>query len=146
MTLDDYIAEEVLWVRDLIQSTFSSIPRPSRVTKRVAIALDDKWYPNGKRCQELYALDLEQRWHDLTDAEIEEFCSILPWLDDEGFRFYLPAFMDYALRYYPWEDSRAISDLHDLSWCSPKLLRALSTEQFEVYVQFENIYGHTVTP
>jgi len=54
------------------------------------------------------AEDHEQHWQELSDADIEEFCSILPWLDDEGLRFYLPAFMSYALRRFPSEGQRAI--------------------------------------
>jgi len=144
MTPDEYITTEVARVRRLIQAAYASVPRPSRVTKRVAIALDDEWLPDEARCAALRALDLEKHWKDLDDAAIEEFGSILPWLDEEGIRFYLPAFMDFALRRYPWQGSRATCDVHEFSWGRPELLQALSADQFDAYAQFETLYGNSV--
>jgi hypothetical protein len=128
-------------IRDKIVSAFANVPRPSRVTKRVALALDDEWAIDDERGRELYAQDAEQHWQDLTDPEIQEFCSILPWLDDEGLRFYLPAFMSYALRRFPSED-RAVSDIHDLFTSDHDLRSVLSADQLEALVDFEAIYGH----
>lgn len=128
-------------VRTLISSAFAAVPRPAHVTKRIAAAMDDEWLLDPERCEQLSALDLEQRWQDLTDRDIEEYCSILPWLDDEALRFYLPAFMDYALRRFPVEDHRAISDIHDLLSSSQEPLRALSADQLRAYQEFEALYG-----
>ena len=129
-------------VRALVSSAFAEVPRPAHVTKRVAVAMDDEWLADPERSEELRALDLEQRWQDLTDQDIEEYCSILPWLDDEGLRFYLPAFMDYALRRFPSEDHRAISDIHDLASSNQEPLRALSAEQSRAYQEFEALYAN----
>ena len=135
--------EDVSCVRGLIDRAFADVPRPSRITKRVAVALDDEWTPDEERCRELTAEDREQHWRDLTDADIEEFCTILPWLDDEGLRFYLPAFMSYALRRFPSQGHRAISDVHDL--CSgSKWLSALTSNQIATVRAFEALYGNLV--
>lgn len=127
-------------IRSKIESAFANVPRPSRVTKRVALALDDEWIVDDGRGRELYAQDLEQRWQDLADPEIQEFCSILPWLDDEGLRFYLPAYMSYGLRRFPSQD-RAVSDIHDLFTSERDLRSTLSTDQFESLADFEALYG-----
>ena len=143
MATNDYVSQEIARVRALVMSAFSSVSRPTRVTKRVAIALDDEWIPDDERCAELRALDLEQTWHDLKDSEIEEFGGVLPWLDEEGLRFYLPAFIDYALRMFSALDHRAISSIHDLSSSRDSLLRALSTDQLKAYSEFEALYGYS---
>lgn len=135
------LPEKVSRVQDLVERAFAHVPRPSRITKRVAVALDDEWTPDEDRCRELIAEDREQHWRELTDADIEEFCTILPWLDDEGLRFYLPAFMSYALRRFPSEGHRAISDVHDLCGGS-KWRSALTSDQIAAVREFEALYGY----
>jgi hypothetical protein len=130
-------------VRTLIERGFADAVRPSKVTKRVALALDDEWLVDEERRRELMAEDPEQRWEDLSDADVEEFCSILPSLDEEGLQFYLAAFMSYALRRFPSEGHRAISDIHDLC-AGPKWQNALRPEQIGAVREFEALYGHVV--
>ena len=96
-----------------IRSAFSDVTRPTRITKHVAEALDDEWVLSNARWMELYALDTEQQWTELSDSDIEEFCSILPWLDDKSLQFYLPAFMCYCLRRFPDEGHRAVCDTQE---------------------------------
>ena len=64
----------------------------------MARALDDEWNLSPERQTELLQKDQEQSWTDITDDEIESFDDILTFLDADGYLFYLPAFMSYALR------------------------------------------------
>ena len=122
-----------------IHKAYAGIPRPTRITKRVAEALDDEWVFSEERWAELYALDTEQQWTDLTDADIEQFCFILPWLDDESLRFYLPAFMCYCLRRFPDEGHRAVCDAQD-ACASPDRKSVFSQEQLACVHAFSELY------
>jgi hypothetical protein len=45
-------------------------------------------------------LDTECRWQEVPDRDIEEEYTALHFLDRVGFRYYLPAYLVYALRYH----------------------------------------------
>jgi hypothetical protein len=44
------------------------------------------------------ALDTDQRWQDVPDGRFERYSSPVWFLDAEGFRYYLPAIMTWAMR------------------------------------------------
>lgn len=83
-----------------IRVAFRGVPRP-KITLNVAKGYDDEWVLSESRIQELSSQDLEQCWEDVTHESIrfcqEYFC----FSDDEGWRFYLPAFMCYHLIEFP---------------------------------------------
>ena len=91
------MSEELL---NRIAECFASVPKPAVITKRVARGIDDDSNLSSARLEELRAQDQESSWTELTDDDIEYFDDILPWLDPDGYRFYLPAFMSYTLRRY----------------------------------------------
>jgi|ERR1700677_2324741 len=122
-----------------IGKAFGDVSRPTRVTKRVAQALDDEWVFSEERWKELYDRDHEILWTDLSDKDLEEYCFILPWLDDEGLLFYLPAFMCYSLRHFPEETHRAIFSTVDI--CSDfEKYRIFNPEQLVCVKLFADIY------
>jgi hypothetical protein len=49
-------------------------------------------------------MDPERRWQDVSDEKLERLCP-LPFLDPEGWRFYVPAFMRWSIRFYDESDS-----------------------------------------
>lgn len=52
--------------------------------------------PNAWR--EAGKLDVEGEWQNVKDEYIDQFCSILSHASDEGYRYYLPAYMCWSLR------------------------------------------------
>jgi hypothetical protein len=94
-----------------IADAFAGVPKPRDITKTVARALDDEWWVTERRRVNLRKEDREVRWTDLTDADIEAFADIFPFLHAEGHHFYLPAFMSYALRRYRDSDSLATDNV-----------------------------------
>ncbi|HEX8164059.1 MAG TPA: DUF6714 family protein [Pyrinomonadaceae bacterium] len=83
-----------------IGAAFDVVSRGGGTTLHEAVAVDDR-----KSAEELRAargLDQEARWQDVTDDAISACCSALSFLDERGFRYYIPAFMLYALRH--WAD------------------------------------------
>lgn len=65
-------------------------------------AMDD--YEEDDVVAKARELDTEVRWQDVSDDKLVRFAGALPFLDAEGFRFYFPRFMTFALR-HPDSDS-----------------------------------------
>jgi hypothetical protein len=140
MTPEEYITAEVQRVSELVRAAFSDVPRP-KITKRIAVALDHEWIVDDERGDELSALDTEQHWSDISDAEIEEYNRILSWLDDTALRFYAPAFMDYALRHFSDDGHKRVWEILELSSDPQKPLTAFNPCQLEAYREFLKLYG-----
>jgi hypothetical protein len=80
-----------------IEAAFANVPKPTKVTKRVARALDDYPTLTKEQWKALYAQDTERHWKDLTHEDLAAFQDICYWLDEEGSLFYFPAFMCHNL-------------------------------------------------
>ena len=91
-----------------IALAFHDVKRPEDITKSVARELDDDCEVMATRCDELRASDPEKHWSDLPDDEIEAYDDIFPFLDAQGYHFYLPAYMSFAIRRHRDSDSAAI--------------------------------------
>lgn len=91
-------AEELL---QRIAVCFADVRRPTRITKTVARATDDEWHLPESRRALLYSQDPETSWDQLADDEMEKYFDVFPFLEAEGYLFYLPAFMSHVLRMYP---------------------------------------------
>jgi hypothetical protein len=88
-----------------IESAFADVRRGNGITLHQARSLDDR---SGEMEQaEARRKDTETRWQDIPDAWIERLADALAFLDPEGFRYYIPAFMIWALRHYETSDSFA---------------------------------------
>jgi hypothetical protein len=83
-----------------ITSAFSGVSREGGTTLHEAIAIDDMESAEEQRAAR--SLDVELSWQDVPDADISDCSSALSFLDEKGFRYYIPAFMTYALKH--WED------------------------------------------
>jgi hypothetical protein len=53
------------------------------------------------------ALDTDKSWQEVPEGSLQTFGSI-GWLDPQGFRYYAPALMSFALRNYETSDSLVI--------------------------------------
>lgn len=106
-------------VIDEIISAFGGVSRGDGTTLHEAIALDDRASPDEQRAAR--SLDVDGRWQDVPDADIWACNSALSFVDEKGFRYYIPAFMTYVLRH--WEDDE---DGYVLSACTYHLLHERS--------------------
>lgn len=104
---------------DEITSAFGGVSREDGTTLHEAIAIDD--YASDDEQRAARRLDVDTRWQDVPDAEIWACNSALSFVDEKGFRYYIPAFMTYALRH--WEDDE---DGYVLSACTHHLLHERS--------------------
>ena len=86
-----------------ITRAFDGVSREDGVTLHEAIALDD--YATDDEQAAARALDTETRWQDVPNLDIENGCFALAFFDAKGFRYYIPAYMIWTLRYYDTSSS-----------------------------------------
>jgi hypothetical protein len=77
-----------------IETAFANVTKGNACSLRESAANDAGIDPEPDR-----ALDVEERWQDLSDDLLEEYPCALIFTNREGFRFLLPAFMRYALNH-----------------------------------------------
>jgi hypothetical protein len=106
---------------DEITAAFDGVSREDGTTLHQADAIDDRKSPE----EELAArqLDQEQRWQDVPDKDIEACCQALTFMDEKGFRYYLPAFMIYGLKNFHDDPYPLHSSIYSLLQESGKSLR-----------------------
>jgi len=92
--------EEAGLLIDAIREAFRNVPRP-RITLHVGRGLDDEWHLSDERLEELRAKDPEEDWTELLPDRMDGFSEYFAFADDEGWRFYLPAFMCRYLEQFP---------------------------------------------
>lgn len=88
-----------------IERAFTDVRRGNGITLHQARALDD--YRDEIEQAQARRKDTDARWQDIPDTRIEKLADTLAFLDPEGFRYYIPAFMIWALRHYETSDSFA---------------------------------------
>jgi hypothetical protein len=105
-----------------ISTAFDGVSRKGGTTLHEAEAMDDWKSPEEQRAAR--RLDPETRWQEVPDADIYACCSALSFLNEEGFRYYLPAFMVYSLRHWgdDWNGILNACEYHLLHE-APKSLR-----------------------
>lgn len=97
--------------RELIEditSAFGGVSREDGTTLHEAIALDD--YESEDEQRAARRLDVDTSWQDVPDADISACSSALSFLDEKGFRYYIPAFMTYTLRHWGDDEDNGLSD------------------------------------
>ena len=77
---------------------FGSVQRGNGITLHQAQAIDDYAGPE----QELAArrLDTDRKWEDVPEQDIVRHYTALTFLDADGFRYYIPAYMSFAVKHY----------------------------------------------
>jgi hypothetical protein len=89
-----------------IDAAFSDVPRPAN---------DDLLHPNCFDDNDIAALYDVSSWRDLSDALVENEYAALFFLNPEGLRFFIPAYMTFSLR-HPMSGAAAVqSTLMSLS-------------------------------
>jgi hypothetical protein len=98
MTAEDVILE--------IERAFDGVARDDGITLHEAVALDD--YASDDERTQARLRDTESRWQDVPEEDIEEQYTIFSFLDDKGFRYYLPAYMTWMLRNFDHTHSASL--------------------------------------
>ena len=81
-----------------IEEAFDGVERDDGVTLHEARELDD--YGSPEELAAARAKDTESRWQDIPESWIDKYADTLPFMDVKGFRYYIPAFMIWALKHY----------------------------------------------
>lgn len=100
LELEEEGRQKALLLIEDIRVAFSGVPRP-RITLSVARGYDEEWVLSDERVLELSCRDPEQCWEDVTDESMRSCQEYFCFADEEGWRFYLPAFMCHDLRDFP---------------------------------------------
>jgi len=95
-------ADELL---QLIDDAFDRVARGDAITLHQATVIDN--YGSQEEFLAAEARDTEARWQDIPDSAIMENPGPFHFLDGDGFRYYIPAFMSWAVRNYSTDDSDA---------------------------------------
>lgn len=91
---------------DAIRLAFANVPRGT-ITLHEAEVIDD--YGSDKERSKARRLDTESSWDRVPDSHLEECTTALCHLDSDGWKYYVPAYMVWALRNFRVSDS-VVSD------------------------------------
>ena len=81
----------------------TGVSRGNGVTLHEARAIDDyKSEPERKNARKL---DKDNSWDEVPDADIEHYYDVFSFFDVEGFRYYLPAYMIWAIKHFEVSES-----------------------------------------
>jgi len=95
----EHIAEEIC-------HSFADVTRDEGVTLHEASVIDA--YGSDTERFAARELDTDLRWQDVPDHLIESHSDTLCFVDPKGFRYYLPAYMIWALRHFRTSDSFSV--------------------------------------
>ena len=122
-----------------IVDAFAEVSLGDGVSLREADVIDD--YGTDDERAAARKQDELQDWQRIPDEDIENHSSVLCFMDDEGLRFHLPAYMRFTLRRYHESESMSTdSTLYQL--CDPdcikRLLACLTGQQIDAIKTFLN--------
>ena len=126
-----------------IENAFDGVTLGDGITLHESIALDD--YATEDECIAASTVGRDRRWQDVTDAEIELDDCILHFLDREGLRYYLPAFMIWTVNNYTTSGriigDTTISACKDAVICSPLINAEQANSIIEFLQYFVDLFG-----
>jgi|GEM_PF-1146464 len=80
-----------------IEAAFRDVKRGNGCTLHQALAIDDRELSGTIESAKLK--DTDESWQEIPDEKVARLDVALGYLDFEGFRYYLPAYLSFALRY-----------------------------------------------
>jgi hypothetical protein len=119
---------------EMIEAVFDGVPKPQKITLRVARAADD--YVPEQQWAEIRALDSEARWQDVPDKDLEKYSDTNCFLDASGIRYYLPAFMIWCIRHRASTEFAAYPSALFMLECTTEKLQLITREERGVIAQF----------
>jgi hypothetical protein len=120
-----------------IRSAFSHVQRGQSISLHETDAIDD--YADDNQRKKARLLDTDVHWWEIAPEQLEKFYSALFYMDAEGFRYYIPAYMTQALRTYKVGSSSvdaALSSLFPLTGDASELYALLDDPQKKCVAQF----------
>lgn len=81
-----------------IEAAFADVDLGGGATLHEAATFEGTDYASAEERARVRALDPETRWQEIPDTKLDQFADRFCF-DEEGFRFYLPAFMRWHLRH-----------------------------------------------
>ena len=126
--MNDSLREQIIAE---INAAFDKVPR-GQITLHEADVIDDCGSDKDRR--KARRLDIESRWQDVPASVIEAHYSVLSFLCPESFRYYIPAYMVWSLRYYKMSQSIS-SDftIYALTPNTNKPLDKFSLQRFSLF-------------
>jgi hypothetical protein len=121
-----------------IESAFDKVQREDGVTLHQAFAID--CCRSDKDCAKARKLDVETRWQDVPNADLENYPSMVHFLDSKGLRYYLPALMRRTILNY--RTTAALTDLSTVSSLIPytgERNRRIKTERFSLFSDAQRV-------
>ncbi|WP_052754494.1 DUF6714 family protein [Calothrix sp. 336/3] len=126
-----------------ITEAFDGVSRKDGTTLHEAIAMD-AWESVEKQ-RAARCLDLETRWQDVPDDDIIACCSALSFLNEKGFRYYIPAFIICGLRHWGNDRNGILhSSQYHLLHDYPKSLRKSEPTAIASKYQFTDVQSKAV--
>ena len=113
-----------------IERAFESVAREDGVGLNEAEGID----AYGTEAERAVARkrDVDVRWEEVPEAEIERHADILPFLDPKGWRYYLPAYMRWTLTHYGRSSSMSVdSTIYTLAPGTAQELKSRALERFK---------------
>lgn len=134
-------------IAEMIHSAFGEVLRDGGVSLYQSRALDD--YAEEAEFKAAECKDPELRWQDVSSEKLGEFYMSLVFFDDKGFRFYLPAFMIFALNSfdptYGSMDSDGVlfatSDPHGFHKEHFAILNSPQLEAVAAFIKFSHMFA-----
>jgi len=80
-----------------IRKAFKGVTRGAGLSLHQGRQVDILWVRDCDTVKRAVRHDPETRWDQVADAKMEDLCDALTFVDAEGFRFYIPAYMIYGL-------------------------------------------------
>ena len=125
-----------------IVAAFEGVAREEGTTIHEAIAKDD--WKTYEEQQAAKRLDTEERWQDVPEEELMANHSALSFLDEKGFRYYLPAYMVCELANWDDPDSNTASCEFRLLHESQRSLRKSEPASIAAKYDFTPAQGEAI--
>jgi hypothetical protein len=128
--------DELATIRDSvineIRAVFNGVLREDGVSMHEAEVIDA--YGSDEQRARARSRDTELDWENIGAQDIERHSQILPFLDPKGFRYYLPAYMVWALQNFGNSDSLSVDNtIYALQLPAKRNLREWQLERFKAF-------------
>lgn len=143
--LSEIKKEKAILIINEIEKAFHDDQQNGGVTLHQTIAIDN--YATGEEIKKMREKDTDRYWREVKDEDLENISGVggIPFLDDLGYRYYLPAYMHWFIRKYDIRDSDAGFSLINSMIHTDQIqkLDDMSSEQRNVLILFLNfIYDY----
>ena len=143
--LDDHAKQSSAALMHDIRAAFATVRRENGVTLHQAVVMDS--YGTDEEQAQARMLDPDNYWWDVPDERIANLPPALNFLDSVGFRYYIPAFMIWVLKWHrngqrrwssSWVPDATIDALYNRSRDAYRLpdLELINTVQSRVICRF----------